>query len=364
MPQNVIYIAWSRLHRNRANLIQTLHTAAALGLIGIRVRLYLPPWSRRTVVAARLDELGIRAAFDLRSSQFLHSRWRWLGFRPFILGHRAELQRSCALYTPWPEISVALALAGMPHHLEVHDVNHLRKVGLLERLIQWHRSGIIKWLVPISHAAATALRKAGAAADRIHVSPNGVDLEAYENVEPLDASRLDYPRILYAGRISVDRGLGIFQALAERGVGAITLVGEQEDAVRPSPGLQIEPFVPHRDVPRWYGRADVVLLPYQPALPHASSISSMKLFDAMAAGRPIIASDLPPLREILEHEKTALLVEPDRVEAWVRAVETLRQDRALAARLAAGARELASRYTWRERALGIARALGWDATAG
>lgn len=361
MPRDVTYIARSRLHRNRANLIQTLHTAAAFGAIGVQVRLYLPPWSRRTVVAARLDELGIRAALDLRSSQFLHSRWRLLGFRPFIVAHRAELQNAGVLYTRSPEISAALASAGMPHHLEVHEVSHLRKGGLLERLVEWHRSGVIKWLLPISHAAAAVLREAGAATERIHVSPCGVDLAAYGYVEPFDATRLDRPRILYVGRISRDRGLGIFQALAERGVGQIILVGDQEDAVSPSPSLHFQPFVPHRDVPTWYGGADLVLLPYQPELGHAGSLSPMKLFEAMAAGRPIIASDLPPLREILEHEKTALLVAPRDVEAWVRAIDTLRNDRSLAVELAARAKEVVSRFTWSERALGIARAVGWEA---
>jgi len=360
MPQDVIYIARSRLHRNRANLIQTLHTAAAFRAVGVQVRLYLPPWSRRTVVAARLDEFGIRAAFDLRSSRFLHSRWQFLGFRPFIVAHRAELRSAGVLYTRSPEVSAALASAGLAHHLEVHEIGHLRATGFLERVVRWHRSGLINWLVPISRAAASDLREAGAAAERIHVSPSGADLDRYRDVEPFDVNRLDHPRILYVGRISRDRGLGIFQALAERGVGKFTLVGEQQDALRPHPSLRVEPFVPHRDVPKWYGQADLVLLPYQLELRHAGSLSPMKLFEAMAAGRPIIASDLQPLREILEHEKTALLVEPDRVEAWATAIATLRNDRALAARLASGAKALASRFSWRERALGIARALGWD----
>jgi len=362
MPQDVIYIARSRLHRTRANLIQTLHTAAAFGAIGVRVRLYLPPWSRRIAVAASLDELGVRATFDLRSSQFLHSRWQILGFRPLILAHRGELRSAGALYTRSAEISDALASAGLVHHLEVHEIGHLRATGFLERVVRWHRSGLINWLIPISRAAASDLREAGAAVERIHVSPCGVDLEAYGRVRPFDASRLDHPRILYVGRISLDRGLGIFQALSKRAVGDITLVGEQEHPVRLSSALQVGPVVPHRDVPQWYGQADLVLLPYQPELRHAASLSPMKLFEAMAAGRPIIASDLPPLREILEDGKTALLVEPDRVEAWVTAIETLRNDRALAARLASGAKALASRFSWRERALGIGRALSWDFT--
>jgi glycosyltransferase involved in cell wall biosynthesis len=364
MVQDVIYIARSRLHRNRANLIQTLHTAAAFGALGVQVRLYLPPWSRRTAVAARLDELGISPTFDLRSSRFLRSRWQFLGFRPFILANRVELRNAGAVYTRSPEISGALASAGLVHHLEVHEIDYLRTTGFLGRVARWHRSRLIDWLVPISRAAADDLREAGAAAERIHVGPSGVDLDAYQDVKPFDGNRLDQPRILYVGRISRDRGLGIFQALAERSVGTITLVGEQEDAIRLHPSLRVAPFVPHRDVPRWYGQADLVLLPYQPELRHATSLSPMKLFEAMAAGRPIIASDLPPLREVLEHGRTALLVESDRVEAWVTAIATLQHDRALAARLASGAKELASRFSWHERALGIARALGWDVLEG
>lgn len=360
MPQTLIYIARSRLHRNRANIIQTLHTAAAFTALGIRVRLYLPPWSRSTRVEKRLAELGVRSSLEVRPSQFLHSRWTWTGFRMFTVAHGREFRSAGALYTRSAEISAALASAGISHHLEVHEVGYLRKRRLLARLVERHRSGVIKWLIPISHAAAVALREAGAVAERIHVSPCGVDLEAYVNVEPFDVNRLDHPRILYVGRISGDRGLGIFEALAEREVGEITLVGEQEEAVRSSPSLRIEPFVPHRDVPRWYGRADLVLLPYQPELRHAGSLSPMKLFEAMAAGRPIIASNLPPLREILEHGKTALLVDPRDVEGWIRAIDMLRRDRVLAARLAQGAQELATRFGWRERAVGIARALGWD----
>jgi glycosyltransferase involved in cell wall biosynthesis len=360
MPQTVIYIARSRLHRNRANLIQTLHAAAAFADIGMQVRLYLPPWSRRLEVRTRLDDLGISPRLEVRPSQFLHSRWTWTGFRVFTVAHAREFRSAGALYTRDAEISAALASAGISHHLEVHEVGYLQKEGVLARLVKRHRSGVIKWLIPISHAAAAALRKAGAVGERIHVSPCGVDLEAYRGVEPFDANRLDHPRILYVGRISGDRGLGIFEALAERGVGDITLVGEQDDPVRPYPSLRIQPFVPHRKVPGWYGQADLVLLPYQGNLRHADSLSPMKLFEALASGRPIIASDLPPLREILEHGKTALLVEPKHVEGWVRAIDMLRRDRVLAAKLAQGARELASRFGWRERAVGIARALGWD----
>lgn len=164
---------------------------------------------------------------------------------------------------------------------------------------------------------------------------------------------------MYLGRLSRDRGLDVFQQIAARGIADVTLVGEQEDAVQTAGKLEVVPFVPHRDVRLWWERSDLVLLPYQRSLPHADSISPIKLFEAMAAGRPIVVSDLPTIREIVDPETTALLVEPADTEAWIAAVRRLQNDRQLARRLAQAAKEKARDYSWEKRAERIARACGW-----
>jgi glycosyltransferase involved in cell wall biosynthesis len=81
--------------------------------------------------------------------------------------------------------------------------------------------------------------------------------------------------------------------------------------------------------------------------------SPLKLFEYMAAERPIIASDLPALREIIANEETALLVPPDDASALAAAVERLRADPALARRLAANARSAVGAHTWERRAARI-----------
>ncbi|MCG8098998.1 MAG: hypothetical protein JAZ05_07925, partial [Candidatus Thiodiazotropha taylori] len=65
---DLIYLGRSRLHRNRANLIQTLHTVAALSELGIDTRLYLPPWHRPVTPQQRCDEMGISSKIDIRAS--------------------------------------------------------------------------------------------------------------------------------------------------------------------------------------------------------------------------------------------------------------------------------------------------------
>lgn len=363
-PLNLVYISRSRLHRNRANLIQTLHTVEAFQRIGVQVKLYLPPWRKHLLSNERLEELGIHSSLDVCPSHFLHSRWRPFGFWPFIQIYRSRLRKADAIYVRSPEISLALVSAGLVHHLEIHEIRPLLKAGLLDQIVRYHRDGVIDWLVPINHNSAALLVDAGAIPARVHVSPSGVDLEAFEQIDPFCARHLDHPRIVYLGRISNNRGIGVFQALAERGIGDITLVGEQEHAFEESSSLRVLPFVPHRDVPKCYGRSDLVLLPYQRELRHADSISPIKLFEAMAAGRPIIASDIPPIKEILEHKRTGLLVEPDDIDGWVEAINMLRKEPALAIRIAQAAKDLASHFTWHKRAQGIARALDWDLDPG
>jgi glycosyltransferase involved in cell wall biosynthesis len=311
---------------------------------------------------ARLAELGVSEPLDIRFTPLLHHRWKRMkaiGYRPFVALNRRRLARANAVYTRWPDISAALARVGIRHSLEVHNSYELEKLGMVGAVVDAHRRGVIEWLVPISRAAAEFLVGAGADPKRIHVSPSGADLDDFATIPAFDPARLDHPRIVYAGRISHSRGLGMFETIAERGLAEVSLVGEKEREVRSVPSLQVFPAVPHRDIPQWYAQADLVLLPYQRDLGHAQSISPVKLFEAMAAGRPIIASDIAPIREVMEHMKTAILVDPEDTESWIAAVELLKRERTLAAQLAAAARALAPQYTWRERAQNLARTLGW-----
>jgi glycosyltransferase involved in cell wall biosynthesis len=76
----------------------------------------------------------------------------------------------------------------------------------------------------------------------------------------------------------------------------------------------------------------------------------LKLFEYMAAGRPIVASDLPAIREVLHHEVDALLVAPDDPVALAAGIERLLADPVLARRLAAASLAAVPNYSWDRRA--------------
>jgi len=117
--------------------------------------------------------------------------------------------------------------------------------------------------------------------------------------------------------------------------------------------VRVVGFVPPNVVQYYQFAADVLLLYYPSGLALNEYRSPGKLFEYMAAGRPIVAVDLPILREVLGDQPAAVLVPPDSPQSLAQAIRDLLADERTAATLAARALELACKFTWGARALAI-----------
>jgi len=175
----------------------------------------------------------------------------------------------------------------------------------------------------------------------------------------------------YIGGIYEGRGLELLIACADRLPDVeFHFVGGTETELRTLvnrelPGnVRCHGYVPPNDVPRLQRGFDVLLAPYQQRVAvwggkgdTSTFMSPLKIFESMAAQRPMICSDLPVLREVV-NEKNACLAQPDDVEGWVSALEELRDDPLLRKRLADRAcRDFRENYTWETRARGIVQSL-------
>jgi len=114
--------------------------------------------------------------------------------------------------------------------------------------------------------------------------------------------------------------------------------------------------LPPADVARRLAAASILALPNSSSAISARYTSPLKLFEYLAIGRPIVASDLPSIREVLT-AGTAVLVAADDPAAWASAFVALAADPARAASLAAAARRLAPDYSWGARAARIEDAM-------
>jgi len=81
----------------------------------------------------------------------------------------------------------------------------------------------------------------------------------------------------------------------------------------------------------------------------AEIASPMKMFEYMAAGRPILSSDLPVIHEVLD-EDMAVFCPPEDLSAWKNKLSALQDDPAQRERLGQAARSAVKAYTWRARA--------------
>jgi glycosyltransferase involved in cell wall biosynthesis len=114
-------------------------------------------------------------------------------------------------------------------------------------------------------------------------------------------------------------------------------------------------FIPNQDLPLYQSAADVLLMPYSRSImgssgtaDSASVASPMKMFEYMAAGRTIVTSDLPVIREVL-NEQNAVFCEPNDVGNWKVEIEKLLADESRS-ELGKQALQDVSSYTWLARA--------------
>jgi len=168
--------------------------------------------------------------------------------------------------------------------------------------------------------------------------------------------------VICTGHLYAGRGVETFLALAQKSPetqflwvgGRQAEVHAWREKAKGQANLRFTGFIPNSELPRWQAAADVLVAPYGRKIAgssggdSASVASPMKIFDYMAAGRPIISSDLPVIREVLD-EESALFCPPDDVDAWHGALTRLLGDAALRKKLAANARRRVEKYTWQAR---------------
>lgn len=111
--------------------------------------------------------------------------------------------------------------------------------------------------------------------------------------------------------------------------------------------------VPHDAVPRWTAAMDVAVAPYAPG---DAYFSPLKVFEAMAAGRPVVAAAVGQLTGIVRHGETGLLYDPADAGSLTAALASLVAEPGLGAWLGAAGREWVTRHrTWGHNAEAVAR---------
>jgi glycosyltransferase involved in cell wall biosynthesis len=259
----------------------------------------------------------------------------------------------------------SLASVELPfHYPALAGTPTLRKIRRLELQVLRASDAV----VCVSKVSRSFL--AGLGASRLTVIPNGVDTAAFA-VRPLPGAAV--PTALYVGTLADWQGLSTLiealpRVLARRPL-RLHIVGRGRSRQRKDVakrvrklGLEasvlVEPGVPHAEVPALIASAHIGLAPLDYNERNVvQGCCPLKVLEYMAVGRPVVASNLPVVRELVRDEREALLVPPGAPDAVAAALLRLLEEPKLARRLGeGGARRVRERFTWK-RAQGRLREL-------
>jgi glycosyltransferase involved in cell wall biosynthesis len=185
----------------------------------------------------------------------------------------------------------------------------------------------------------------------VHVVPNGVDTDAIRPPNRCHTAPATPLRVLCVGRLVRQKGFEfVLEALSRaRAPSLLRIVGDGPLRARLASriaalGLEdrvdLVGWVDRADLPAYYQWADVLCLPsFEEGMPNV-------VLEAMAAGLPVIASDVYGIRDLVEPGNTGCLIPPADPAAIACAVERFAAEPALVSCMGDQARAASMRFAW------------------
>jgi glycosyltransferase involved in cell wall biosynthesis len=355
-------IAGSTIPSDTANSLQVMKACQALVQIGRDLTL-LVPGSRNTTVDLK-QHYGLQTDFPIEwLSSSSRRRFTWDAIR------RARALKADLIYSWFPQSAVFGLLHRMPAIFEIH----IQPTGTFGPV--WHRLFARlrgrKRLVSITRALVQILERdvhMRLSQEEVVIAPNGVDLERFASLPDSATARRqlglhEAPTVMCTGHLYAGRGADLFLAVAKSLPQAqfVWVGGRPDDMQRwkrrvESDNVTFTGFIPNGDLPLYQAAADVLLMPYSRSIMGSSGsadsaavASPMKMFEYMAAGRAIVSSDMPVIREVL-HEGSAVFCEPEEVGDWRLEIDALLNNEARRIEMGEQARQDVQGYTWVARA--------------
>lgn len=226
----------------------------------------------------------------------------------------------------------------------------------------------VDFIVTLTNAAKQKIGQMGISENRILVEADAVDADLFDiNMKRNEAREvLGLPEkksiVMYTGSVEGWKGVNVLYECAKLFDSGylFVIVGGRGLEQFQSEHVILENFLmlgyrDHADIPKYLKSADVLVLPNS-NMDEDSSISTspMKLFEYMASGTPIVASDIASLREVL-NENNAVLVKADDPDDLTAGIRKVLENSELAAMIAQVARADVSSRTWKSRAENIMR---------
>ncbi len=358
----ILYFANIRLPTEKAHGLQIMKTCEAFARAGHTVELVVP--NRATPI--RDDSF---AYYDVER---IFTITRLPNIDTVRFGRRGFLLATAVFAFS----ALAYALSHDADSIFSRDEFVLYPISFFKRNIIWEsHDGRINfvirrllraaWRVVVTTESALHKYAASVTGSHLLLARNGVDIKKLQcDVKEAQALSASFARagelvVMYLGRLDGWKGVQTLldaAAFLPPTMKVVIVGGEprQVEILRKQyPTVIFVGFVPYRDIGCYQQAADVLVLPNTGKDDiSVASTSPLKLFTYMAAEKPIVAADLPSIREVIG-EDACYFVPPDNPQALAHRISTVVHDAEGAQEKARRARALVEKYTWEARALKI-----------
>lgn len=238
-----------------------------------------------------------------------------------------------------------------------------------KKVIKLSHSRHFKGLVTISNILKQNFVKAGFPANKILVLEDGVDIDGFKNLPSKNESRKmlnlseDKKIVAYCGSLFPDKGIE-HVLLVAKNIPDVTflLAGGREPQIKfwnnfiishKIKNVNFLKFIENSKVPLFLQVADVLIMPYKTdqkiKIMDINTTSPLKLFEYMAAKRPIISTNIPAISRTIVHNIDGLLAEPNDIQQLTNFVKIVLEDKQLSEKLLNNAYEKVKSYDWEKR---------------
>jgi len=364
MPR-LAYIANIRLPTEKAHGLQIMKTCEAIANKNVQVTLVAPK-RHNHLKDDPFDFYNVSRNFSIRKLgclDFINFPWFkkftfWLESLTFFLAMKKTFKNNNfdAYYTR--DLIFALWLPKIFKKV-FYEIHSLPEFPDEKYKSAWNNSA---GLIVISEGIKIDLIKYGVDENKIILVRDAADIKKFQAQESQNESRarlnlpLDKKIVLYTGHLYKWKGADLLAKASKDLSEEVYLVGGTRRDIADFQNkykfknLHIVGWQEHKKIPQWLNAADVLVLPNSGVEKISSHYTSpMKLFEYMAAKKPIVASDLPSLREVLDND-SAVFVNPDDVDSLVLGIKTILNDKVLAEKISTNAYQRTREFTWDNRA--------------
>ncbi len=366
--RNIIYVGSPPLFSKGASAIHMMKMCQAMKNIGINIELIFPDYDRKQYI---FEYYGVKERFKIKTIPFTNIPGRQVihGFLSSIYCYFKKGSFDIVLTRNIVFTYFAVKWFGIP---TIYDAHHPLVNGAARWMFySFKDSPNLKRFSTNSKGLAEIYIKEGLDEKKLVVAHNGVDTERFDLPESPEELReelglpADKKIICYCGNTYSGRGIEMLISAAEKYkdlhflvVGGLSEDNKNYEVIASSRNVnnfELTGFVPHTSVPKYLKASDILVIPYSGEITikggtnAAEFTSPIKLFEYMAAGKPILSSSLPTILEILEDGRTASLFEPGEIDSFCEKLDVILGNPDYSKTLSENSSYEVLEYTWEAR---------------